>query len=417
MKYRHTTFLLATIYLIHLSFISTAQSDKQETPYYELILSFEPENKLLKNKMTMLIDTSQLVDNKLNLTIAHVAKIDRIVGDGIVDKQIYSSNGILKHIILTFEKPTEPLLSVKMEYELEIADTLKRNKISKDWIELNSSSFWFPSFKEFVPFKYSMQLDIDNSYQVITSDYLLQSNEATDQFLVMSRIPRTDISFAAAKNLHSAEGEYTIVYGSKSNDILKKLASCSDSSLQFLVGYIEEPNDFNHKRPIVINPLDDTVYGLKNYIVHNSSELKSGRELTRLLVYEFSHYWFSFANPDSKHAWLSESFAEYLSLIFLRETYGKNTFEEAMAQKKSEILDDKKALLAYEGRPTDEALHHKGPLILHQLEQYIGEEQFKKLLNRMIELSIDTNEKLYNLISTEFDNSALDELHRLRSSI
>lgn len=417
MKYRYMPFFLVTFCLAHLHFISSAQNNQHEAPYYELILSFKTDSSLLKNKMTMIIDTTQLIDRKLNLRLAHAAKIDRIEGDGIIDKQIYSSDGIFKKIILTFEKPTEPELSIKMEYELEISDSMKRNKISEDWVELNSSSLWYPTFSEFTPFNYSMQLGLDNSYQVVTGDYVLKSKEATDHFLVMSRIPRTDISFSAAKNLHSSEGKYTKLYNPKSNNKLKELALCSDSSLQFLAGYIEKPNDFKHKRPIMISPLDDDPYGLKNYIVLNASELKSGKNLSRFFVYEFSRYWFSFANPDSKHAWLSESFAEYLSLIYLRDSYGNQVFEEALAQKRKNIVNDTTAIIAYEGRPSYEAMYQKGPLILYQFEQFLGKKQFKKLLNRMIDLHIDTNEKLYNLISTEFDNSGLDELHRLRSSI
>ncbi len=417
MKHPYLAFLLATIYLFHLTFISSGQNDQQKRPYYELMLSFEPENKLLRNKMIMIMDTSQLINRKINLTISHAAKINTIEGEGLIDKQIISNDGILKQIILTFEKPTVPELTVKMEYELEISNKVKRNRVSEEWIELNKSSFWYPSFSDFTPFKYSMQLALDNSYQVITGDYALKSKEATDYFLVISRIPRTDIAFSAGKNLYSAEGKFTMAYATKSNINLEELVSMSDSSLQFLAEYIEKPDDFNHKRQIVISPIDDTPYGLKNYLVLNSIDYESQTNMSRLYVYEFARYWFSSANPQSKDAWLSESFAEYLSLIFLRETYGKEAFEQAMSHKKNEIINDTTVMLAYEGRPTYEALHHKGPFILHQLEQFIGEEQFRKFLNRMIDLRIDTNEKLYNLISTEFDNSALDELHRLRSTI
>ncbi len=417
MKYLYKTFLLVTICLIHFNFTSSAQSDKQDTPYYELILSFDTEKKLLKNKMIMVFDTSQLINRKLKLNIANAAEVNSIEAEGLINTSIHSTEGVLKQIILTFDDELAPQLSVKMDYELKIPDKRVGNMISEDWIMLSRPSFWFPSLVDFTPFKYSMQLELDNSYQVVSGDYLLRPKKAVDNYLLMSRISRTDIAFSAAKKLYSIEGKYTVVFASKSNDKLEDILSASDSALQFLMEYIEKPNDFNHKRQTLLSPLDDFAFGFKNYIVLKDVPSKSQKEMSRFLTHEYALYWFSSANPDSKHAWLSESFAEYLSLIYLRETEGNLAFEEVLDQKRNAIVSDTTVLIAYDRRPSNLALYHKGPLILSQFEQYLGTQQFKKLLNRMIDLRIDTNEELYNLISTEFDSRALDELHRLRSTI
>lgn len=110
-------------------------------------------------------------------------------------------------------------------------------------------------------------------------------------------------------------------------------------------------------------------------------------------AHEIAHQWFgNLVGPATPYDnWISESFAEYLSYLFMTE--GARDKKKAKVQLKEWTIDvnecsDKSSVYgasALSGSTTNQRcytqlLYGKGPYVLHALRQDMGDENFKKML-------------------------------------
>lgn len=385
-------------------------------PNYELEVTIIPESHLLKANLKLRIDSSFLQNNKLLLLINRNAGINLINTQHPAKVSVDSLDEFRNKIILDFLNLKEAEVVMNMTYTLVIPENHQVNRITEDWVELNIDSFWFPLIYTFPTFNYEMKLNLSSTYTVMTGDIKVD-DQKNDHIMIKNRLPRLDISFSAAKKFYSVEGDFVKISSIHPEVKIDSVKIVADQALTFLNEYIDEPKDFKHKRTVVISPRGEVGYSRKNYVVLSDIKDKTAIALARFLSHEFAHYWFSEAALSSKHHWLSESFAEYISMIFIREKYSQQEFEDDIEEKKKRIEGDKKMLADYEGRPSHLALYFKGPLILYQFEQYLGEENFKILINNFVDKSISTNDGLYELIKSHFGTEAVLKLKDLRAAI
>ncbi len=396
--------------------ISAQATKVNDFPRYDVELELLPGRQLLDATVVLKIDSSFIKKGSLELFLNPNADIRYIVSDPATEIIIDSLDGDRSMITLNTNNSKIAELTLNLAYSLHIPEDHPVNRITEEWIELNIDSFWLPQINDFPRFHYTMNLKIDPTYTVMTGDNILKA-EREGQWVISDILPRLDISFSAAKKFHLAEGAYVMVSALHADTKIDSIKIVADRAMAFLNAYIAQPKDFREKRIVIVSPRKDVGYSRKNYIVLSDVRNRNAVSLAGFLCHEFAHYWFSEANSGTKHHWLSESFAEYLSMIFVREEYGTAAFDDFIREKQNRIKDDIKPLAAYEGRPSYLAMYVKGPLILHQFEQYIGKENFELLINRFVDQTITTNEELFQLIESLFGKEAVVELERLRGSI
>lgn len=391
------------------------KSEAKALPHYDLEVNILPEQRMLEATLNLYIDSDLVQEGQLELLLNRDAQIEHIKADPPAEIEIEELDQARNKIILNLPGIREDQVAVRITHTLEIPKNHQVNRITEEWVELNIDSFWMPLISGFPRFNYEMKLSIDPSFTVMTGD--IKEEIQQDRHMIVSRLPRLNISFSAAREFYSVEGDLVKVSAVNPNTKIDSVKMIADRAMTFLNEYIEEPKDFNFKRKVIISPREEVGYSRKNYVVLSDIKNESALSLAGFLCHEFAHYWFSEAVLSSKHHWLTESFAEYLSMIFIREKYGQGEFERDIEEKIKRIEGDKKALADYDGRPSHLAMYFKGPLILYQFEQYIGEENFRLLINGFVDRSISTNEELYHLVDSLFGKEAVLKLKKLRAEV
>jgi hypothetical protein len=358
---------------------------------------------------------NELVKNgKLLMMIRRNAEIESLQGSEISDYRSVAK-GSRKQIIINLSDTTKDRYELMAQYSVEIPEDHQVNRVTEDWVELNIDSYWLPLVASFPRIEYDLDLAIEGDYQVLTGDFITSGTE--DVTHIKNRIPRVDIPFSAAPHFTQKAGKFVSVYSPSANTKMDSVLALADDALHFLSSYLDQPEDFNHKRKVILSPREEVGYSRKNYVVLSDISGMSAITLSGFLSHEFSHYWFSEASITTKNHWLSESFAEYLSLIHLRDKHGHQAFQEKLEKMRERIADDKKPLSDYENRPSYLALYFKGPIILHEFEEYLGRESYQKLMNHFVDNKIATDEKLFEAIDTLFGPDAADKMKELRKTI
>ncbi|KEO71893.1 gluzincin family metallopeptidase [Anditalea andensis] len=95
------------------------------------------------------------------------------------------------------------------------------------------------------------------------------------------------------------------------------------------------------------------------------------------LAHEISHLWWNRGDALTTEKWLSESFALYSEMMFIRQDQGEAKFNKII-EKLAERSNDLSPLLGGHrfGKYGDGLIYVKGPYILYQLENSIGHEKF-----------------------------------------
>ncbi len=109
------------------------------------------------------------------------------------------------------------------------------------------------------------------------------------------------------------------------------------------------------------------------------------------LAHEFAHQWWAhqigWASPDDE--WLSESFAEYASGIFVKEYQGAKRFQRTLQEwKKNAKVSDKESPIAAANtlrmtggfRHRNYLLYNKGPYVVHMLRVELGDDTYVKVM-------------------------------------
>ena len=266
-----------------------------------------------------------------------------------------------------------------------------------EWIELASYSGWYPIHGG----NYSAELKvyINEEFKVTGSGAASQKNGFWE---INKSWKSFDIVLMASKDLKSK------VYKENNAKIQIDYTNLSDAGsdstindCKFAFRLFEENfgkmNDANMK--IVMGPArKGGGYSRKHFITMPASNYSPN--LSYGNAHEIAHFWWLNAPANSWEDWLNEAFAEYSALFFMRERFGQKEFNRFINEYKEKTIDT--APVWGVDRQSQEAyyvLYMKGSLILSDLEQKLGTEQFLSLLNMVSDNNISSTEDLLKLIS------------------
>ena len=116
--------------------------------------------------------------------------------------------------------------------------------------------------------------------------------------------------------------------------------------------------------------------------------------------------WWRIAATNSWEDWLNESFTEYSALLLLREALGEDEFQTRLSQERASIVGtapiwgfDRSNTLTEARRSEVEAiLYNKGPLLLQELTERVGQSAFLAWCRALVSRNITTTEAALALL-------------------
>jgi len=272
--------------------------------------------------------------------------------------------------------------------------------ISEQWVELSVNSFWHPVFQGFTTyFTADITLDLPGQFEVISSGEVSKKGQ---QFLMQNTVPQIDIVFCASpKFLKRQEGLMTIYYTNPAQPHLDALIEHGSASITFLNEWLGKKEVIPAGK-IVIAPRAETGYARKHFIILSNLEKSDQAHLANFISHELAHFWWIKGDSHTSANWLNESFAEYTALQYQRDYFG-----EALFIKEMEKLIKKSAGLPpvitkdNNDRQSHAVLYYKGPVKLYELEQIIGKDSMRKLLQTVNDSEVRTTEALLKIIEQE----------------
>jgi hypothetical protein len=295
------------------------------------------------------------------------------------------------------------------------------NRITEDWIEIGLYSPWFPFQPENRNLTYQVTVKIGPEYRVIGMG---KTQKMDDYWEISEEDPTNDIVIMAAKDMKksiqenslSLDVNYYTLSDSTADDMMR-------NSSYILEKYFEWFGDIKASQvSIVVTPRSKGAsYARRGFVVLTSFEDEKYYQnrigYFQYIGHEFAHFWWTGAPTASWEDWLNESFAEYSSLMAVREKFGEESFVNRINEKQKRS----KGLPAIKGidRTSSEAhavLYDKGCILLYALESQIGKESFLRLLKQTKINKVNSTEQflkvLMDLTSVEVSREFEGKLNR-----
>lgn len=404
---------------------------KQANSHYNVDLHILPEKGSLQAKVELFYSVLEKPNCYLEFYLHKGMRIRTVNGNVPlnyrfdVDHPFSFTPG--SHILgIELKRPLEEneLLRLNFEYEGNIGlTTFEVNRITPSWVELGLYSPWFPWQPNLGQFSYDVRLQIDPSYEVVGLGkvdrldkglwHISQSQPSMDMIIMASN--RFQRQRAVVDGL-TVELSYVDETDWVAQDIFEK-------ALETLRCYIEwfGPICGNEVKIIIAPRSEGGGYARTAFVVvtHIEAESYNKYKIRYLMniAHECAHLWWTNAPFNSWEDWLNESFAEYSSLMAVRELFGMESFQNIIAEKhkRSEGMppikgikrDDEKAFTV---------LYDKGCLVLYGLEQMVGKETFLKLLKQTTVQKVSSTEEFLQLVTREVGSEVAVQLDQMLTS-
>ena len=297
---------------------------------------------------------------------------------------------VLKSDTLTdIDGPTNIELDIKGHIDITTYDI---NQISDDYIELNIYSPWYP-----------LPIDLRSSKATTSISgleefYLLKGRkdendkrwhlelEGTDNYIIAFRQPQLEelqLEVGLIRLINSRVCE--------KRDLIK---GSIEEILDYYNDIFSDKVDSQRELNVVIAPRKKgSAYCRPDLIVMTEAEMPRQR-YEMILAHELSHIWFTGAEVASWEDWLNESFAEYCSLLYIEEKYGREPYKEAIKK----MIKDTKNCPPIKGsdRTSEEGakIRYKGTVLLHELREQFGLDIVKEIFNQLCQLEVKTTDNL-----------------------
>jgi hypothetical protein len=293
--------------------------------------------------------------------------------------------------------------SVFFKYESDLSDLNGWSRVfSEDWIELNYYSAWFPLNIDSRNFTSKFNIFIDNDYKITGSGIVTRKNDhwemvqpwsGFDNVLIASKSLKSKVIH---KNNLYFETDYVDFPDADADSINNECKYVSDY-YQNLFG----TKDSTYLKFVVAPFETGGGYSRKNFICLRTKQF--GLYTCMGIGHELAHFWWSNATTTSWEDWLNEAFAQYSMDIYLRERLGSSVFEKEIDDYKERAKNtppiwgiDRNDSRAYS------VLYEKGALILNELEQKMGKQQFIRLLKIAATAKVKTTNEFLDIMEMNF---------------
>ena len=325
-------------------------------------------------------------------------------------------------LVLNFERPSSKA-DVHFEYDFTF-DSAKFNKYG--FIELGLDWFWFPAHTAMSGWKFTFDLDVSidqENIDLFSNGQVKRS--AKTSFVARSIYPDFDIDLFFLKNARVYPSGTVKVIGNERNSPLKD--SVAVTTRQYLSYYDEKFGKAAGKVTCVFRPVPNDPngfgYARKGYFV--LPEPASLSSIKFYVAHELAHFWFLHGEPN-ENAWLTESLAEFAAMMLIRQLDGDSAYNAILHDKKTRMQRfqaDGRVIPAVDKNGAKNktmwsqvALYHKGPLVLEELRQRIGNIKMMQLLKEVAVNRTNTTAQFLDVLERLTDKATREMmLEKLRS--
>ncbi len=289
-------------------------------------------------------------------------------------------------LVFTLRHPLlkDRIIRFHVSYEGKLI-TSSVNSLKPDWIELAMYSAWFPLASSEDKFTYDLRVSLDPAYRLTGAGKIREA--APGQWRIRQQRETFDINLLASTQLHNnsicggvMQLESAGLTPAQERQIVRGSATTMGRLTQWF-GPTSSPG-----LTVVFAPrTGGGGYSRPGLVCYELRTLGGGEErLLRDLAHEMGHLWWIGAPVTTWEDWLNEGFAEYTSLMVVRDELGDTAFETGIAELKREA----QGMPPIRGisRSSDKAytvLYMKGALVLYRLEQELGREKFRQYLAKL----------------------------------
>ncbi|KPK79523.1 MAG: hypothetical protein AMS27_17940 [Bacteroides sp. SM23_62_1] len=376
---------------------------------YDIYLEINPKNQSITAELSLELNQSNLDNDTLlfflhkELSIISIEPNHDLSFNFLKEEEcpyFYMRNARPLKIILKQTNKTKAIIHIKYQGLLKDIAWGTTNMLTNNWIELGNYSAWFPYNPEYGNFSYSIQLVIEDRYNVSGMGKIKKRD---GKWEIIQDYPVNDIVIMASRELKSInyldeQYQIRIDYILAKDEKAKELIEDAKFILQLYNDWFFSKKE---KYTIVFVPPfpDRGSYFRKGFIamLQPVPGLESDITTFKLLAHEFAHDWWSGANTNNWEDWLNESFAEYSCLMAIREKYGNEIFNDWINYKTYSSKFAEPVIGHMDNKRTSYSTRYdKGPLALYHLEILLGKEKFIGVLKKINERKITTTDELLN---------------------
>lgn len=395
--------------------------------HYDIVLNINPASGDVSVKGKLEINLENFKDKELfiyldsNMTIEKMCingtKCDSVISDTSDSRFMPMARKIsLKAAqVKGMGKFAEIVFSYKGKLST-LPSNMFANVTGADWTEIGLYLPWFP-YSPLGSRLFTFNVTINNvpGYEIFGLGDVEKREDVTR---IISRNPTTDIVVCMSRDIKHIAGKtpdarISLYHKNFSNEFAEELSEEVSNMISLMEEWTGEElmsdvtiiesqrtmgGGYARMGGIVLGGIDQEKYKL------NKIPLK------RYFAHEIAHLWWFRANPATWEDWLNESFAEYSAMMILRESEGNETFNRLIETKK-ENSDSTPAIWNFDRNGSDyktvnKVIYDKGAVLLSELEQKIGKEQFIELYGTIIKQNISTTAELLSLISKKCNPAA-----------
>jgi hypothetical protein len=269
------------------------------------------------------------------------------------------------------------------------------NFVLPELVELSADSLWYP-----LPTVFSTRFTLDATVSGLRRDVVVASPDEVrmrpDGFTLRRVIPSQDVAFAASPHFKTVTaGQLQFFAEDLESPAARNYRENGAKALAYFTPWLG-PLPRGKAVIAVIRRQNGAGYSRPGYlVVADTGKLpeptKPGGNAwaeVGYIAHELSHGWWSNADFMSEDYWLVESTAEYVSLRFIEHDLGPDVLVDQLARKQARSAKGGPILGA--GRPTEDAVYARGPLLLFGLEKTVGRLAVDKVLASLAQRPVIT---------------------------
>ena len=393
--------------LILLPAITQGAEPSPAIDHYDIQVDFHPAKDTLGIKATLQLRhfTHQPIELILNKSaVLSAVTIDGRSADYQFDStgpspNFYIDDGRRLTITPAGGQQNGDQLVINYQVDTKAINYLKNN----EGLETGLYTAWFPLSFDYGKFSYRLSLTLPTDQQLTGNGTVSRQG---NHWQLHNGQPGMDIVLVSSEklNIHTLDlGNARLELADMGNDPeqIRRLLSDLNTLMPALQARLGKPDGGGAQYRFVLVPRSSgPSYSRDGFAVVTRFEPTAYRRLIRTIAHEVGHFWWNHAPTDSWQDWLNESFAEYASVMAIERLYGSGEKVALLTRYRQQSA--KVAAIAGLPRTDDQAhtaLYSKGPLIIDELRQRLGDEAFFTLLRQINRERVSSTGQLLELLS------------------
>lgn len=407
-------FLSLTLLTSCLNQKNLQQNEAYEYPHYDIHLTLDPEQQLIKVEGSLMKPVEEEQIDTLSLLLHKQLMIKSFSVNNEELYQIDTSGPGVRwipeaiEIIHPFKEPNTQgeVIEVDFSYEGVITEWpgWSANVIGEDWTEMGLYFPWYPSVDGL--FTYRLTVSSHPDYKVFAMGSVSHEN---DTWIFETEYPVIDMIVCASKDLAIQTStfngyDFNIVNTYLSDETIDELQQNINQIYGFYTKWFGEI-DLHDMSLVVSKRARGGGYARKGGLflagITDADEVVTKTNRTRYLAHEIAHFWWTGAESNYED-WLNESFAEFSALLIIRECVGIEEYQSRIMAKEK-ASQNTPAIIGFDRNDAAATLvlYSKGVVLLHELYERIGHDGFMELCKERILRNILSTHDLLDLIENQ----------------